>query len=357
MAHEVMGTISGGYRYLGRHVPPWWAIDGYVIEGEISAEDALKQIDNDDPIVIDKLPYGVDVPGYGMFNPDNRFVIVRRPTHDSPNPVVFAEVGPQYEVLQNWQIAQLADMLIDGTAKTKNRWTLDTIGILKEGRTIFIGMKGDNFIVAGDDHMLYFAVSDQRDGTEGIDFIATGTRIVCQNTFSFALKNNNNRITMRHHSDVFSEASWRINMIANLISAGNSMISALRTLESIVVTDKRFDTILTELFPLPRAPRTIELRASNVPELVSRGDVAAYQYENRTKQVKRAREQTKLNFENLAEKYDRTGYAAFNAITEYIDHQSSKATSNGVRVAAERTLSAEMDKLRGKAVALIMKSK
>ena len=355
MAHELMGNHQSGFRYLGRKVPAWHAL-GYTIEGEITAEEALKQIDGDDPVIIDKLPYEIEIPGYGAWNPENSFALVRRPTKDDPTPRLFGNVGPHYEVLQNWQIAQLADMLITATAKT-NAWTLDTIGILRQGKNIFIGMKGAMFSVAGDDHQLYFTVTDQRDGTEGVDFIAGGTRIVCQNTFSFSMKSNKNRITMRHHADVFSEASWRMEMIGNLIASGNSMIAALKRLEEITVTDKRFDTILKELFPDPKQPRTLELRASNRAELISRGETADYQYQNRMVTIARAREETVLNFENLAGRYGRTGYAAFNAVTEYIDHQASKDTANGIRVAAERTMSATMDNLRGKAVELILKSK
>lgn len=339
MAHEIMGN-----RVMVRDVPAWHAI-GDVVSDLGSASNALKHIHGDDPIIIDKLPYGVQVPGYGMWMPDDRYVLVRRPTADDPTPRNFGEVGPQYTLLQNEQIATLVDMLIDGSG---GKWTMDTIGILRNGETIFFTLKDkDGFEIAGDDHKMYFALTDQRNGGMAIDMMATIIRIVCANTVRFALADNKARITIRHHSDLFKEVEWRMNIIAAAIKQGESMVKAMQKLPKIDISLDMLNKMLDELFPVPSAPATLELLSSGDPALVKRAQTAQYQYLNRIERNNRARQEIADNFVYLADGgYGYNGYSAMNALTGWIDHQSGKDTENGLRVMAERTMTAKMDDLR-----------
>ncbi len=354
MAHNVFGN-----RVMVRQVPAWHAL-GWVVEDMPSAVTALAEIENGDPIVIDKLPVEINVPGYGAFNPDDKFAIVRRPTKDDPTPRVFTtNVGPNYGVLQNVDLARIADMLIDETRKLPNGgFTLDTIGILDYGSTVFMSLKGPQFDIAGDDCGLYFGLTDVRRGNAAVDFAATLTRYVCWNTVSYGLNSAKERVTIRHHADVLEEVTWRAEVVAMLTNAGNSMVDALRTLNSIVLTDKQANKIIDTLFPLPTQPATIELRGSGRENLVKRGETAEYQYQWRKDRIAQTRKDVYENYRAMSDNgYGDNGYSLYNAITGWIDHQSGKDTDNGVRVMAERTLSAEMNKLRGQAITLIRKTK
>lgn len=345
MAHEILGN-----RFMARKVPAWHAL-GYVVEDLGSATHALEMIDDD--IVIDKLEYGVNVPGYGMWNPDNRYVLIRRPTKDDPQPRHFGEVGEQYTVLQNMQVAQLVDILLDGT---KGKWTLDTVGILRKGETIFFALKDtEGFTVAGDDMGMFVGITDQRNGGSAVDIAMTPVRYVCANTVRFGLEAAKERITIRHHADMFGEVSWRMNIIAQAVAQGNSMKEALQGLTKINLTLDAFTDLLTDLFPIPTAPATMELRTSGNTDLMKRGETAAYQHAYRVEKMKETRNDIVENFTYLAEKYGNTGWAGMNAITGWIDHQSGKDTDNGLRVMSERTLSESMDKLRTRAYKGILK--
>ncbi len=345
MAHNVFGN-----RVMVRRVPAWHAL-GWVVEDMPSAVEALDTIENGRPMVIDKLPIEIDVPGFGKYNPDNKYAIIRRPTYDDAVPRMFGVVNADYGVLQNVDVARLADMLIDGS---KGAWTLDTIGILKYGATIFMSLRGPQFDVNGDDHGMYLGITDQRDGTSAVDFSASLTRMVCWNTVSYALGSAKERVTVRHHADILEEVTWRTEVIARLTNQGESMVNALRALNTIAMDDKKVNKILDELFPLPTAPATIELRSSNKPNLVERGETAEYQYAWRVESVKNARKEVFENYRAMSDNgYGDNGYSLYNAITGWIDHQSGKDTDHGVQVMAQRSISDKMNKFRADAMTLI----
>jgi phage/plasmid-like protein (TIGR03299 family) len=346
MSHEILGN-----RVLTKDVPAWHLL-GRTYTNNMSAEDAVKEIGND--IVIDKVPYQIDVPEYGLWNPDDRYVLVRRPTHDDPVPRFFGDVGAQYTVLQNNQIAHLADMLIDGTDK---RWKLDTAGVLHEGRTIFFCLKGDQFDIAGDDCGMYFTISDTRNGGSSIDLMVNLVRVVCSNTLTLAQKGKD-KVSIRHHSDIFEETSWRVNVIAQLNNAGMSMVNSLRRLKDITISMERLDKILDTLYEKPKQPRTIELKASTMPNLMKRAETAEYAYMRAVEVQARAKDDIKNNFEYLCDGYGNTGWSAYNAITGYLDHQASKDTENGRRVMAERAMFHQPTiELRTKAYHMIVNTK
>lgn len=345
--HELMGN-----RFMVRDVPAWHAL-GTVFTTELSATEAAQQIGADE-IQISKLPYQVDVPGFGLWTPDKRYVLIRHPTHDDPTPRNFGEVGADYCVLQNMQIAQLVDILIEGTKTTKTPWKLETAGILRDGETIFFALKGETYSIAGDDIGLYFGVSDQRNGGSAIDLAATPVKYVCANTLRMGLNAAKSRITIRHHQDLLAEVTWRMELITQAIASGKSMLESLKRLEKISIDENRAATILDKLFPTPKPPKSLDLSVSGVLELENRAAKAKYHHKWSKERNEKVKVEIKANYDYETEKYGKTGWAMFNAVTGWIDHQSGKNTPNGKRVMAERSLSAEMDELRTKAYNLIV---
>lgn len=351
MAHQIFSN-----RVMVADKPAWHGL-GTVFNGDenLTAVQGLTRIEGDDPVVISMLPaLGFQVPGYGMWNPENSFKLIRHPMKDDPKPVDFGDVKGDYSLLQNNQIAQLVDILLEATS-----WRLETIGILNEGRDIFFSCKNGDTTIAGDDVAMFFNVSDQRNGASAIDLSVGLTRIVCWNTLQMSLKNNSGRVTLRHHRDLFLETSWRMTVIRDLVNAGESMVGALRRLEQVEISQDRAFEIVNEVFPMPKAPKSIDLKAAiNHIELVNRGEKAEYKYGWQCQQVEINRNNVLENFTyNTDLSGKSTGWELYNALTGAITHQMGKETVNGRRVAAERDLSVQASDLRGKCYELIMATK
>lgn len=325
MAHEILGA-----RFMSRNIPAWHMI-GTVVTDVKSAAEGLAIVDNGDPITIDMLPYSVEIPTYGTWMPDNRRAIVRRPTKDDPTPRHFGDVTDQYSLLQNSQLAELMDILIQNTS-----WGIETVGHLNYGRNIFFTAKDQNVhTVSGDPMALYFSMHDNRNGKDGLELMVGATRIVCQNTCTLARNTANSLITIPHHSDLLLESTWRMEVIAKMINAGNSMIDALNTLVDIPVQEADVMELATLLLPTKNTTRAMDMIAANDSRLVDRANTAIYAMQAQNARNEKGRMAIVENFKYLG---GNNGWAAFNAVTEYIDHHSSKDTNNGRRVAAERTL-------------------
>lgn len=346
-----------GNRFMSRDIPAWH-YKGTVFHDDPTAEEALKIIKGD-RIAIDKVPAMAMVGANEFVVIPDQYALMRRPTDDDPEWRNFGIVGPRYTVLQNEQIAQIVDMMIEGT-KDRGKWKLETAGILRNGETIFFALKSHEVQIAGEDVGMYFGISDQRNGGSSVDIAATPIRYVCANTLRLGLDKADSRITIRHHSDLFAETAWRVDLIAKAVSSGESMLSALRKLEKIAIDESTMAGIVDTLFPMPKMPRSIELKASGDYNLAARGETAEYQYEWRKATTEKSRAEVLENFRYLNDTNEGiayTGWSAFNSITGWIDHQSGKNTDNGKRVMAERSLSAEMDELRTRAYKLIIQAK
>lgn len=349
MPHEV-AKISGEYAILLHNDPAWHRLVDPVDLTGVTAVEAVEKI-GAHKSVMSVLPAIADVPGFGTYEVPDVYNLIRHPIEDGDKPVYFGTVKKNYGLMQNTQVAQVVDMLIDGT---KGAWSLETVGLLREGETIFFCLKGENFEVAGDEYGMYFGVTDQRSGKNAFDLAVTPVRMVCANTVSFGLSNAKVRITLRHHADILEEASWRMQVIADAVNAGDKLINALRRLEKIQIDEKRMHYILDKLFPAPEKPATIDLLGSNNERLVNRAQTAQYQYTWRTERAQETQQIVGNNFKLYSDTYGSNGYAMMQSVTTWIDHQSGKDTDNGKRVMATRSLGNEMQKLRTEAYNLIM---
>jgi phage/plasmid-like protein (TIGR03299 family) len=314
MAHNIMGN-----RFLGSK--PAWHNIGTIVSG-VSAEAGVKLINAD--YGIEKLPVGAYNPAtqeYIIFEGD--YMLVRQPTHDDPQPAKFGYVSENYELLQNTEIAAIVDKIIDGTS-----YKLDTIGVLGNGETIFFCLENGTHSVKGEEVKLYFTITDKRDGGSSLVMLACPVRVVCWNTLSLALRTAQASVNVRHNRGMLAETNWRADVIVRLHKAGDNIITALRKLESITVTDTQAEKILSKIFPMPTKPASMELKASNDTMLIQRADQAEYHYEWRKKQAAEAKNQILTNYERLNDEYPAiaaTGWSMFNAVTEYVDHQRGKS--------------------------------
>jgi phage/plasmid-like protein (TIGR03299 family) len=168
MAHEFhSGIMMNGERA--------WHKLGEVIEGTLPAREAFTRADA--LFNVEKRPLFVKDADGNLQQIEQRVAVCRM-----DNNVVLGTVSPQYELIQNETLCQLAEMLRDDII-------MDTVVVLKKGaRVAFTGkiIGTDASIVEGDKIHRNFVGYLGHDGMTSFGGIFTDVRVVCQNTLGFA---------------------------------------------------------------------------------------------------------------------------------------------------------------------------
>lgn len=105
--------------------------------------------------------------------------------------------------------------------------------------------------------------------------------------------------------------------------------------------DAKVQKVLDAVFPLMDAPDVADLLNSGNDTLVRRGKNALAAYNVQNSENERAREFVTANLERLDREYPAitgTGWATFQAVTQYVTHQRGKQTDNGSRVRSEQDI-------------------
>jgi hypothetical protein len=243
---------------------------------------------------------------------DEDFLVVRtNPVTGKPERL--GRVGRDYQVLQNEDVTGFLQTLVDESGAI-----FDTGGSLNGGRRVFITMRlPEPLMVGGFDQLdLYLAAFSRHDGWGSFVTVATPVRVVCANTERAALANHASKFTVRHTGNV----------------AGR--IAEAR--EALKLTWKHGEAFAADrLHPLP----------SDAKELAKRN----HDLTMRDLEYLFAQAPTQEPIRN-------TRWAAYNAVTERLDHKSPVFGSRDVAtVRAERALLDDHDnaKLKARAFRLL----
>jgi phage/plasmid-like protein (TIGR03299 family) len=310
MAHLVFGNRFSSTR------PEWHKIGNVIAKGQ-NAVSQIKPTGLD--YLIHKKPLFAELEHNRFFGINDRYAIMREPTNDDPEWRYFAHCGSNYEVLQNADVAQICDIITD-----KTDWTLETIGALEQGKTLFLCYAAGSTEIAGDQINNYFFVYDRRDGTSEVTIASTKVRVVCWNTCQAALRNLATSVSMRHTTGLMQEFSWRMGLLNNALKAGDNLDKALRNLATIEFTLEDMDEFVIDLFPYPKVPKSADLKGSRDETLNLRGTRAMQQFETKKNQADTARRTITNNFKQFNDEFPRnanTGWGAFQSVTQYVTHQ------------------------------------
>jgi hypothetical protein len=210
---------------------------------------------------------------------------------------------------------------------------LESLGVLKDGKIVFIELKMNSFEVGGNErelHNSYLAFSN--DHTQGSAFLGLTTiRIVCHNTYSQSLKDLE---SIPHSTDLDLELAFRTTVMNNSIQARNEHKSLLDRMFVHPIKTDEFATLVEAVFPTPKRPRAMRIYESVDPLGLDKNDeiVATFAdnamsamsvYERQIERQKELRMDVGQAFAkfNAEQPYcANTTYAAFQAATEVINH-------------------------------------
>jgi hypothetical protein len=165
-----------GNRFYGHRTPAFHQL-GLVTEKDMTGNEALTAIGGG--FWFEQRPASVVL--NGILTETEDLAIVRSATIDDPTERIFGYTTSRYNLFQPIEAIDLFDLHVSEP--------IETIGFLGKGEKMFLTWKLDNFEVVKDDELInYGFLALGFDAIFGCSLNVVNTRVVCQNTMNFALK-------------------------------------------------------------------------------------------------------------------------------------------------------------------------
>ena len=282
--------------------PPWWDMGYKCSDHAMNGEEMQKaaQIDwlvEQHPIYIHRVVVNPDgtksvvhqqIPGLANVRADNFFHL--------------GNVSEKYKVVQNSEAFDFVDNLHkDGIIK------YESAGSLKGGKFVWVlaKMPQEFEVVAGDKLEQYILFTTAHDGSRAVRVMPTSVRVVCWNTLSLATANESKGLSIRHKGNIFDKLADAKKCIMTAQNKFNGFHENARKLASVKFDIGQLKAMTELLFPKEKG-------------------------KNDTRRAK-ARASIMAAFTDDPQNIDGvrgTAWAAFNAITQHVDHHSGYKGSN-----------------------------
>ena len=285
MAHN-LNEVNGKVSFAGT-AKAWHGL-GQIVETAMTAEQALELAGLN--FEVKKIPVVVKSNGLDLEMPD-KFLTYRTDLNQA-----LGVVGARYEVLQNKDAFSFFDTIIE-----ESEAVYETAGALGKGEKIFITAKMPEHIrITGTDDLteVYVLLTSSHDGSGTVTAAITPIRVVCQNTLNAALRSTQNKIHIRHTTNLkfnLAQAHKLMGITNSLTTELNSCFNSLATKS---ITDAKVKELITELFTSQKDDST---RITNIRDAVFASYSAGIGQD----------------------KIVGTAWGAYNGITHYLDHEKS----------------------------------
>ena len=197
----------------------------------------------------------------GTFTMDDlldSYVNNAKATIRTDNGSVLGLVSDSYGIVQNADAFAFVDMFCSGKATDRdNTPVIETCGVLGKGERIFVTAKFPQPIVLdnGDELEKYVVFTTSHDGSGAVRCVISPVRVVCNNTLSFALKENSGRFSFRHTSSVSqrldltneenAKFAYKALNLSNLYEA--ELKASFNHLRNVRISEKMLDDMLAEV--------------------------------------------------------------------------------------------------------------
>lgn len=293
MAHEIE-TIA----YYGAR--PWHGL-GIEVLGLMTAQEALVKGGLD--WEVEKRKLFADVEG-NMVHVPNHFATVR--TKDN-RPL--GVVGNTYQVVQNVDALDFIDAL---TASGEAKY--ETVGSLQMGKIVWVMAKVPN--VDGVDPVEpYLLCTTSHDGSSPVKVTATRVRVVCNNTLNAALQSSRNTFRIRHTTNVESKIE----------EARKTLAESLKYFHIAAEVDEKMKN---EKFTEEQLAKTVLKVFKGTEDVGDMSDRQVRSYDGILEDII-ALTQRGMGVDLPGVKG--TAWGAYNALTEFLDHQTAVKGGKGRR--------------------------
>ena len=291
MAHQI-SEVSGRAEIAYAGETPWHRL-GVKVDGLKMAADMLRHAG---------LEWGVGL--QPVCRHDGRPVDGFRFTIREDCDVVLGVVTEQYQPIQNAQAAEVMDALV-----TEGGAHVEVAGALDVGQRCWMlaHIPADFEVAAGDAVRPYVLLAWGHDGKHGLAAKLTPIRVVCNNTLTAALGrkwSSTADVYVRHHRNAavrIEEAQRALRLIRKKVEATQEAYAQM------AATAIDTETYFTRLFPAPE-------------QLASGDDEYAEKLARWTAHQQRLLQLYESGQGNGLPGVRGTAWAAYNAVTEWVDH-------------------------------------
>lgn len=180
---------------------------------------------------------------------------------------------------------------------------IETCGSLREGRTVWVMAKilREPLSVFGDLVEKYLLLSNTHDGTQAIRVGYTPVRVVCNNTLTTAISNEQSQLIRVRHTSGVKVSLAAIRETIDLVD--RQFVASAEQYKRLAACDVSLDDVVKYV--------------RKVFELPEEGEVSTRQQNRLDKVVELARS-------GMGQDGSLTAWSAFNGVTEYLTHHAVK---------------------------------
>ncbi|MGH7571550.1 MAG: DUF932 domain-containing protein [Gemmatimonadota bacterium] len=307
MAHELeIRNGEASMMYVGD--VPWHGL-GTRLDGPATAAQAIRVARLD--YRVEKRPLYAMTPS-GPVRVPGRFAIARR-DRGKPDGPIFGIVGQGYRPLQNVEAFGFFDGIVG-----PGRAIYHTAGALGQGERIWIlaRLPGEIRVIGDDVAEKYLLLSNSHDGSSSVQIKFTPVRVVCQNTLTMAIQQGP-AVRVLHRKSLQRDLDRAQEALGIIQKRFDGIAEEFQALARISVGENRLEEYLARVFPEPGDPSDV----------------------SRMMRVRRDRLWSRYFFEDGQSLPEARGtlWAAYNGVTEYVDHRVLNGR-NGQPLAGDRRL-------------------
>jgi phage/plasmid-like protein (TIGR03299 family) len=319
-----MAASLFGERFIGRREPAWHRLgEVFPADEKMTATQAMERADI--MFGIDKHPQVVKMADGTELATDS-FAVVREPTVDDPEPRVLATVGKEWTAIQARDLGEMLDPI-------SKRFPVETAGAIGQGEKIFITLDAGASSIAGEDHKLFWLVTDHRDGTGALSIAFTPVRVVCQNTLITGLRSSKVSVNLKHNKSIAVDTSFYLDIFNQMARTQETVVEAMNSLTKVTLKKEQVADIMSAAYPTASKPNRLKLSdgisADDVPAKVwvrilnDRKDQVE-EFEKRQARVTRIRDNALERVDIFNQEFSglaNTPWAVYNAIVETEDYR------------------------------------
>ena len=319
-----MAASLFGERFIGRREPAWHKLgEVFPVEEKISASEAMKRADI--LFEINKYPQVVKMPD-GSELETGSYGVVREPTADDPTPRVLSTVGKEWTPIQARELGRMLDNISD-------KFPVETAGAIGQGEKIFMTFDASTSKIAGEEHHLYWLLTDHRDGNGKLSIAFTPVRVVCQNTLITGLRNSKVSVNLKHNKSVGADVEFYLDIFRDMARTQEQVVNALNSLTTVSLVEEQINTIVNAAYPSASRPSKLKLSDGVTPDddsalswstILSHRKGPMEEFEKRQARIKRIRESAYERIDVFNQEYPhfaKSPYAVYQAIVETEDYR------------------------------------
>ena len=323
MSNLMFDAVQAGNR------KPVWQFLGSTFDTNISVSDGLQHVNGDFEII--KAPMKALVDDHGgrrLFSIPDKFCIMRELDYD--NYAVFGQCSSSFQIIQRRDLAKALDELT-------LRWPLETMGMLKNGKTMFVVLNAGMMEIKKDPVNLYFMFVDTVDGGTALKCIFTPIRLHCYNALISGIRASVVNASIEHRNNLERDFHFTVGLANKMANAQVSTVEQFELMANKVLTPEQASRIFAAAYPEPKKPSKISILDvvdqddESLVDIYQEGMDAASQFESMVNRSIKMREAVNDLYIQLSDEYPNIGgtaYAAYNAVVELADWRTNSESAN-----------------------------